>query len=58
VIMKQVETGIQDNQFIEILSGLEPHEQVVTAPYSDIAGRLQNGDRVSIVEKKELYQED
>lgn len=58
VIMKQVETGIQDNQFIEILSGLEPDDQVVTAPYSDIAGRLKNGDRVNIVGKKELYQEE
>jgi len=58
VVMKQVETGIQDNQFIEILSGLEPDDQVVTAPYSDIASRLQNGERVNIVQKKELYQEE
>lgn len=58
VIMKQVETGIQDNQFIEILNGLELDDQVVTAPYSDIAGRLKNGDRVNIVQKKELYQEE
>mgnify|MGYP006292355503 CR=1 FL=1 len=55
VVMKKIITGIQDNQYIEILEGILPDDQVVTAPYSDIAGRLQNGDRVSIVGKKELY---
>lgn len=55
VVMKQVETGIQDNQHIEILSGLEPGDQVVTAPYSDISARLKHGDRVAIVGKEELY---
>ena len=57
VVMKQVKTGIQDSKFIEIISGLEPDEQVITAPYSDIAGRLQNGNRVQIVPKTELYQQ-
>jgi HlyD family secretion protein len=56
VQVTSVKTGIQDNQYIEILEGLEPDQQVVVAPYSDIATRLQDGDKVSIVEKKELYQ--
>jgi HlyD family secretion protein len=57
VRVTSVKTGIQDNQYIEILEGLEPDRQVVVAPYSDIASRLQDGDKVSIVEKKELYQQ-
>jgi len=57
VRVTSVTTGIQDNQYIEILKGLTPDQQVVVAPYSDIASRLQDRDKVSIVEKKELYQQ-
>jgi len=57
VLVTPVTTGIQDNQYIEILEGLKPDQQVVVAPYSDIAGRLQDGDKVRIVGKKELYQQ-
>ena len=58
LLMKPVETGIQDNQYIEIVKGLTPDEQVVTAPYSDISGRLKHGDRVTIVDKNKLYRAD
>lgn len=57
VRVTSVKTGIQDNQYIEIVKGLTPDQQVVVAPYSDIASRLQDRDKVSIVEKKELYQQ-
>lgn len=46
-----VTTGIQDENFIEIKSGLKPEDIVVIGPYSAIAKSLKNGDRIK--EKKE-----
>jgi HlyD family secretion protein len=41
--MVTVETGIQDNEYIQILSGLEEGQVVVTGPYSTISRTLKNG---------------
>ncbi|TNE63155.1 MAG: HlyD family efflux transporter periplasmic adaptor subunit [Bacteroidetes bacterium] len=46
VSMRDVKTGIQDNDFIEITSGLEEGETVVTGPYSAIARKLESGSRI------------
>jgi HlyD family secretion protein len=46
-----VTTGIQDENFIEIKSGLKPEDIVVIGPYSAIAKSLKSGDRIK--EKKE-----
>lgn len=50
-----VTTGIQDINYIEVLSGLKPGEQVVTAPFNAISKSLKNGDRVQIVSKDKLF---
>lgn len=52
-----VKTGIQDNQYIEILSGLDTTQKVVTAPYNAISGDLKEGDKVEIVPKKKLFED-
>lgn len=52
-----VTTGIQDNQSIQIISGLTENQQVVIAPFSAIARTLQNNMKVKVVSKKELFQE-
>ncbi len=44
--IREVKTGIQDNDYIEILSGLEEGEKVVTGPYSAIARKLKGGSRI------------
>ncbi len=54
-LMKEVETGIQDNTYIEIKSGLEEGDEVITAPYRAISKRLKNDDLIKVVDKKELY---
>lgn len=54
-IVKQVKTGIQDNEFIEIVSGVEENDKVVTAPYRAISKKLTPGDDVQAVSKDELY---
>lgn len=48
VDMVEVTTGIQNDDYIEIISGLKGGEEVVTGPYSAIARKLEQGDKVDI----------
>lgn len=52
--MIKVETGIQDNEYIQVLSGLEVDQEVVTGPYSTVSRKLKDG---LILEKKEERKE-
>ena len=54
-LKKEVKTGIQDNNYIEILSGLEEDDKVVVAPYSAISKKLGDSTLVEVVTKKELF---
>lgn len=56
--MQEVKTGIQDNTYIEIKSGLEEGQEVITGPYRAISKRLKNDDIIKVVDKKELYAEE
>jgi len=47
-IAKQVKTGIQGENLIEILSGLAEGEQIVTGSYRAISKDLANGAPVTI----------
>jgi HlyD family secretion protein len=49
--IREVKTGIQDNDYIEIVSGLQAGETVVTGPYSAIARKLKSGSRIQTSEK-------
>jgi len=49
-----VTTGIQDINHIQILSGLNAGEKVVTAPFNAINKTLKSGDKVKEVSRKEL----
>lgn len=51
-----VTTGIQDINNIEITSGLQAGEQVVTGPYNAISKTLRTGNKVKIVSKEELFE--
>jgi HlyD family secretion protein len=44
--MAEVVTGIQDNEFIEILEGLNDNDEVVSGPYSAISRTIDKGDRL------------
>jgi len=50
-----VTTGIQDNSFIQIKSGLEENQEVVTAPYNAISKTLKDSVNVRVVKKEELF---
>ncbi|MDQ3016419.1 MAG: efflux RND transporter periplasmic adaptor subunit, partial [Bacteroidota bacterium] len=54
--MVKVETGIQDNEYIQILSGLEADQEVIIGPYSVISRKLKNG--VALDRKKEGEEKD
>lgn len=48
VRMQQVETGIADNTFIEIRSGLQPGDEVVSGSYTAISRKLKDKAKVAI----------
>ena len=48
VVARQVETGIQSDDMIEIISGVEENEEVVTGSYRAISTDLGNGDQVVV----------
>jgi len=50
----EVTTGIQDNNYIEVTSGISVGTEVVTAPYNVITKQLKDGSSVKIVSKEEL----
>ncbi|MCW5923503.1 MAG: efflux RND transporter periplasmic adaptor subunit [Saprospiraceae bacterium] len=52
VAAREVKTGIQDNDYIEILTGLQEGELVVSGPYSAIARKLKAGSHVTIADKE------
>ena len=51
-----VKTGIQDINYIEILSGLKEGDKVITAPYNAISKNLKHGSEVTVVEKEKLFE--
>jgi HlyD family secretion protein len=53
VDMVEVRSGIQDDRYIEIQSGLEEGQTVVTGPYNTIARKLEEGDAVEIKQEGE-----
>jgi HlyD family secretion protein len=54
-LAKDVKTGIQDNNYIEILSGVNEKEKVITAPFSAISKKLSDSTQIEIVKKEELF---
>ena len=48
-----VETGIQDDQNIEIISGLNEGDEIIKAPYSAVSKKLRNEMKVIVDNKKD-----
>lgn len=58
VFVNKVETGLQDNDYIEIKSGITTDDEVVTAPYKAISKTLKNEMNVEKTNKDELYKKE
>jgi HlyD family secretion protein len=54
-LMKEVKTGIQDDNYIEIISGISDSAEVITSPYSVISKKLKNNIAVEKVDKEKLF---
>ncbi len=52
VVMRPVETGIADNTHIEIKSGVQAGDEVVSGSYAAISRRLKDGARVMLEKPK------
>ncbi len=56
VNIRDVKTGLQDNQYIQITSGLKSGEEVVIAPYGAITRTLKDKNDVMVVKKNDLFE--
>jgi len=58
VVARQVKTGIQSDQMIEVISGVDKDDIVVTGSYRAISSDLQNGAQVNINNDKDAGSND
>lgn len=56
VALRDVKTGIQDNEYIQITAGLKEGEEVVVAPYGAIARTLKDKSHVTVTDKEKLFE--
>lgn len=57
ISQRKIKTGIQDKNYIEILSGVNEDESIVVAPYNAISKKLRDGEKVQVVPKEELFRD-
>ena len=56
-LIKPVKTGIQDNNFIQLLSGISKGDEVIVGPYKTVSKLLKNRSQVKVVQEEELNKE-
>lgn len=56
-LARDVKTGIQDNNYIEITSGIRDSAEVIAYPYSAISKKLSDSTLIEIVRKEDLFKE-
>ncbi|MCB9252516.1 MAG: efflux RND transporter periplasmic adaptor subunit [Flavobacteriales bacterium] len=54
-VKKVVTTGIQNNSYIEIKSGIKLKDKAISGPYDILSTTLEEGRKVKIVERESLY---
>jgi HlyD family secretion protein len=53
--MVKVKTGIQDNNYIQIVSGINAGDEIISGPYSAVSKQLKDAMEVTKVDKSELF---
>jgi HlyD family secretion protein len=53
--VRKVKTGIQDNNYIEIVEGLADDDEIIVAPYNAVSKKLKPGMAVEVVKKEDLF---
>lgn len=54
--IREVKTGIQDDKFIEIISGVKVGDAIISGPFSLVSKTLKHGDAVKKASKEELFE--
>lgn len=54
----KVKTGIQDDRYIQIVSGLEEGETIINGPYRAISKLLKDGDEIIVITEEELLKKE
>jgi HlyD family secretion protein len=53
--MVKVKTGIQDNDYIEVISGIKEGDEVISGPYGAVSKMLKDGSEVQKVDREALF---
>jgi HlyD family secretion protein len=53
--MVYVTTGIQDNDYIEVKSGINVGDEIISGPYGAVSKILKNGKKIKVVDKDQLF---
>ena len=56
--LRVVKTGIQDDTNIEIISGLEEGDEIITGPYNMVSKTLKPGDAIEVKNKDDKPDEE
>lgn len=56
VKIRDVKTGLQDNKYLQITSGLAEGDEVVIAPFGAISRTLNDKTKVKVVDKDKLFE--
>ena len=54
-VLQPVTSGIQDSQFIEIKTGLEEGQEIISGPYRAISRELKDGDAAIKTQRQDLF---
>ncbi len=54
----EVTTGIQDDQYIIVKSGVKAGQEIVSGPYSAVQNKLKDGMKVEKTTKDKLFSAD
>ena len=58
VRMSEVKTGIQDDTYIQVLSGVNEGDEIVKGPYTVISRKLKQGDKVIKTKEDDFFKKD
>lgn len=51
----EVKTGIQDNDYIEMVAGISKGQEIICGPYSAVSKGLKDKGKIKIIKKEDLY---
>ena len=53
--MVYVTTGVQDNDYIEIKTGIKAGDEIISGPYGAVSKILKDGIKIKVVDKDQLF---